>query len=295
MKKRNLLLVVLAALLVFGLVIGCGPGEEDKEATLVVQANGSATTTTTQLTLALTMADAGEAPPSITTGDITLTGAEKISFNSGVLTIDVTKAATKDSFEVTVTVKKSGYKIPSQPVTVFCQAVDAAANHIEKFDCPYKANITEFVDIKSKTLISLTDNENTPVDFLDFAVSKWEFATLPSFPNGYNGNGVTGKKYTQGFKITGKITDSKPKTSSAGGVYGPTTCPGITSADVTNGTTVYIYFYFTQEDDPSNDFTYLARSAFFTDPARSGITPQNPLVGTESSSQIREYKNTASL
>jgi hypothetical protein len=305
MKKRNLLLVILAVLLVFGMVMSCGeddgttPGGTtgDKVSNLTLGQDGSATKTTTQITLSFS--------PNITglvASDIELKGVTGVTkgtlSGTGPYTLAISGVTAGGTLRVEV--DKAGFVVSPKTVTIYY--VDPFAFYYQKFDCMYNKtkNITEFIDI-TKTEIKFTDNEKSKDtagakdDFLVFSVTKWEFVTtaLPSFP-GYTGNGQTGKTYTKGIKITGKITDAQPN-NTTNGVYGPTTCPGITTSDITSGTEVYIFFYFTEEDDPKNDFTYLARSAFFANPAKNGVTPQNPLVGTASSPQIREYKNTASL
>jgi len=243
-----------------------------------VSANGSATVTTTALTLGFTKA------VTITAADIELGGDAAANVTKETISGSGTKTVT-----LNVTVTGGGtltVKVGTVQKSVTLNWVDPYKDYYLKFSCTYdKAKqITEFIDIK-KDKITFTDNEKSKAnstaidDYIVFTVTKWETASVPTM-TGYTGNGSSGLTYTKGFKITGKITAAQPSNTST--VYGPSTCPGITSSDV--GTTeLYIYFYFT--DDPDPDDRYLARSAFFKTPTQSPA-PMNPLSGT----QIREYR-----
>jgi len=280
-------------MLVFGLVISCGPGDDEGTTAKVtlnsVTADGSATEQTTKLTLVFSAAieDLEAADISVTGTGITVTkGALSGDGPSYTLAIDFNKSG-----KVTVT---AGTKATGSKEATLS---DPFEFYYQKFDCTYDKtkNITEALNI-SKKLIKFTDNEQSKTtagaadDFIDFTVSKWEFLPSTSLPTftGYTGNGATSKTYSKGIKVTGKITDAQPPkatdTADTTQVYGTNTCPGIKKSDI-GVTEVYIYLYFTEEDDPTKDFTYLARSAFFANPAKTGVTVQNPLT------TAREYKN----
>jgi hypothetical protein len=276
MKKRNLLLVILAILLVFGMVVSCGDPEDgtggntggntggSTEGVLsTVTANGSATATTTQLTLNFTKA------VTISAGDIELGGAAAASVDKGTLTFN----AAKTSYYLAVTVTGGGaltVKVGSvtKPLTVYW--LDPYKDYYQDYYINYgkKADnspITEFLTI-AKDKIKFVDNENgtgDAADFLEFTVEKWEDGgTVPTSITSET-SAFTGSNYKKAVKLTGKITGAKPPAVGAADtaqVYGSVTCPGITKADISK-TTVYIYLYFAPGADDPEDTTLL-RSAF---------------------------------
>jgi hypothetical protein len=275
MKKRNLVLVILAIMLVFGLVVSCDgdPAADDPNAAAKLSSVTAVGDPTTSLTIAFTKDVTG-----LTADDITLAGEAapyvKItnltgSGKSWSATIDEPVGGGS------LTVNVKGYD--SKTATIKFKAV--YSNFLQKFYCKYSGTLTETVDI-TKTLIKFSDNAATPVDFINFAPSKWEKTTIPvqTAWTGYDGNVPNDTFYTVGVKVIGKITDGKEKSSTK--LYGSVTCPGLTEADI-NTTEVSIYLYITEETDKLD--TYLARSAFFGGTTGS---PQNPLASTNR----REYK-----
>jgi hypothetical protein len=291
MKKRNVLLGVLAILLVFGMVVSCDDGlgdgttpggSNDVTSVLTLGQNGSATQTTTQITLTFVPNISG-----LATGDIEISGVAGVTkgalSGTGPYTLAISGVTAGGTLSVAV--NKTGYRVTTKSIAIYY--LDPFLNFYQNFQCTYSNNsgkqVTETIEI-SKTLIKFFDNDvgvGEQADFLNFVPSKWEaYTTLPQFP-GYTGNAVTDKTYTKGVKVTGKITDAKPKATDK--IYGPSTCPGLNQSDL-NTTEVYIYLYITEET--VKEQTYLARSAFFANPAKPSQNPMNPLTGTAK----REYR-----
>jgi len=269
MKKRNLLLVILAVLLVFGMVMSCGPAEEeDPNAPAKLSsatADGSATVTSTKIDLKFSKAVTG-----LTATDITLTGAAAASVTKGSLTGSGT------SWSLALTTVTGGGK-----VTVAVAGVDgtkeATINWVDPFAAYYQdfyvnygkkadnSPITETLSI-TKAKIRFQDNDKgvgAAADFLEFTIDSdgWkDGGTVPTSITSVT-TPFTGSSYTKAVVLKGKITGAKPDgTVAADGVYGPTTCPGIVKADI-NTTTVYLYLYFAPDtSDPEG--TKLLRSAF---------------------------------
>ena len=310
MKKRNLLLVILAILLVFGLIVSCddlggepgdnpSTGSTDTKVTLSsVTADGGDTARTTKLTLTFS-----EAIEGLTEDDITLTAAG-ITIDNGKLTavgavytlpIEFSKSGTLN----VAVAKKTGYAITIAATAKTVAVKDPFEVYYQLFDCTYDLSKqkTEKIDIK-RTEINFYDNEkskdtpNAIDDYLVFTVTKWEFITtaLPNFTTaGYNEY----YEFKKGIKITGKIKGAQPPgTETTGSVYGTTTCPNLLPKDIgANAVEVSINFYFT--DEMEDTYTYLARSAFTGGTKTPATTPQNPLTGTTEKPQRRVYKNTA--
>jgi len=118
----------------------------------------------------------------------------------------------------------------------------------------YKSGITETIQLAEYTF-RISDNENTPEDFLAFIISKWDAAEVPSKYSGY----------TQGFKFTGYIGDGRPNTDY---VYGTQTAPGFTQADITAMTRCHMYLYTKTE---GNTITFI-RTTFTKEDAQTDTT-----------------------
>jgi hypothetical protein len=295
MKKRNLLLVILAALLVFGMVVGCGdlpegdgtgttPGGTTEGTLSGVSANGSATVTTTSLTLTFTKA------ATISVDDITLSGAAASNVTKGTLTVNTAKT----TYTLAVTVTGGGaldVKVGSVTKSTTVYWLDPFAKYYnndtrsDKYYTTYPNSagtktVTESIIIK-KDKITFYDNDrsNDNPDKIEFTVTKWENANVPASVNTAYGTSL--QTYTKGVKVTGKITDARPPDNASAAattqVYGSTTCPGITKADI-GVTELYFFIYFDDTTDPTQFF--FVKSAFF----KTGVSNQsNPI-------EKREYK-----
>jgi len=296
MKKRNLLLVMLAVLLAFGLVMSCGPADEDgttpggntggnSTATLnSVTANGDGLATTTQLTLTFDKPITNLAAADITLG----AGATKGALSGGtggVYTLVVT-GITKDA-AVTVTVSKSKWDISGSPKTVNVKysAAGDAADFFGAFLATYSlnsVNTSEKVTF-DKTNVKIDETKNGVAgDHIYFTATKWEKYTVPTWTDAsYPSTGGTECNFTVGFRITGKITEAEPGTAtgSAGSLYGGTTAPGFSKEDITNGTECWIYLYLDEDGD------YLVRSPFSKTGKDNG---DKPVKGSDGS--VRCYK-----
>jgi hypothetical protein len=298
MKKRNLLLVILAITLVFGLVMSCGPADDDETggggttgggntATLVsVTANGSGLESTSQLTLTFDKAISGLAATNITLGNGATKGALTGSGPTYTLAVN---GITADA-NVSVAVSRSSWTISGSPATVAVKYSAAAAKYFQTFYATYKLggkDCTEKVFL-TKDLLKITDNYTNPEDYLEFKVTKWEDYTA-----GLNGANTTypvadsvlrDKTFTKAVKLTGSITKAKPNAASSGnGVFGPTTSPGIEPTDVKedgSGTVLYVYLYFTDETEANKEELFMVKSAFY----KTGVSDQkDPILN-------REYK-----
>jgi len=83
----------------------------------------------------------------------------------------------------------------------------------------------------SETSFRVSDNENTPEDFLAFTITKWESFSVPTE---YEDIAM------KGYKFTGFITAGQPVNTN---IYGSQTAPGFTQADITNKTTCHMYIF----------------------------------------------------
>jgi len=262
MKKRNLLLVILAVLLVFGLVVGCGdlpegddtgktPGGGNSATLNGVTANGSGLETTTELTLTFDKAISGLAKSNITLG----TGATIGNLSGGtggVYKLTVTGVTANATVSVTVT--KSGWTISGSPATVDVKYSAADAKYLQKFQTTYVSTttagkqVTETIDLTNKALIKYFDNDvsTSDPDKIEFTVTKWEDAQVPASVATAFPPASSVAEYTKGIKLTGKITAAKP--SAADKIYGTMTCPGLNQTDL-NTTEVCFYIYFSVAPD----------------------------------------------
>jgi len=99
----------------------------------------------------------------------------------------------------------------------------------------YKTGVIETI-VFTETSFKISDDENTPNDYLDFTITKWDNATVP---DSYKDT------YTIAYKFTGKITAGKPVTNSGDkiSIYGTATAPGFSQSDIDNGTVCHMYIY----------------------------------------------------
>jgi len=96
----------------------------------------------------------------------------------------------------------------------------------------YTSGVTETV-VFTVDGFKISDNENSPADYLDFTIQKWDEATVP---NTYNAT------YPLGYKFSGIITAGQPVESNA--IYGSETASGFNQSDITNQTSCHMYIYY---------------------------------------------------
>jgi len=221
MKKRNLLLVILAVLLVFGMVMSCGPVEEEEPVDVVFTgagANGNNDASTTALTLTFDTEITG-----LTASHITLsssTGATKGALSGSGQAYNLAVSGITSSGTVTITVANVGkFNITgTQTVQVVYSAKQAAAKYFGEYRTVYMLNnksTNEFVTIEKdssgKYVLTIEEKQDgTPLDKFVFAINDdgWESATVPlSETNADTSNRGT---FTVGFKIKGKVTSVTP-------------------------------------------------------------------------------------
>jgi len=255
MKKRNLLLVMLAVLLVFGMVMSCGPVEEEEPVDVNFTgagANGNDDVSTTTLTLTFDTEITG-----LTASHITLsssTGATKGALSGSGQSYNLAVSGITSSGIVTITVAKVGNFniIGTQTVQVVYSAKQGAAKFFGDYVATYSLSgtpTTETITISANKIeiYELKTGQTTKDDFIDFTIDKWEVGS----EDGY----TAPSSFTVSYKLTGKITDAKPKTGTP--LYGGKTAPGIGPSDINK--TAYVYLYFDVSDSIDID---LMRSPF---------------------------------
>jgi len=154
------------------------------------------------------------------------TSIAEISVLSGQVKANATGTAT-----ITVTTT-DGNKTGTCAVTVVDIGLTAGAG---KYSASYGSATTETVELSGGRFY-LYDNAKSgaELEFIDFSITKWETATVPSAQSG---------TFTKGYKITGKITGANPKNTGASpNLYGSTTAPGFTQSDI-NNTECWMYVY----------------------------------------------------
>jgi len=239
MKKRNLLLVILAVLLVFGMVMSCGPVEEDIVIKLDVTANGTANTvTTTTLTLSFSSPDPLENPPSIGVGDISLSKGAKGQL-SGLwpnYTLEITGVTSEEN--LTVTVKKTGYTTASGSVAIHASAKDQALKYFGDYQANYMLSGTQTIEYirinnNASTLTIEEVSQGISIDKLVFAIDGWEIASVPSTE--VNADESERGTFTVGFKVKGKVTEA-----SDGYKNSSKTMPGVNLNDSSSYIQIYL-------------------------------------------------------
>jgi len=282
MKKRVFYLAILAVLLVFGLVMSCGPVEEEEpgEATLIsVTANGSGLDTTTQLTLTF-----DKAVPNFT---VTLgSGASKGNISGSGPTYTLSVSGITADATVSVTVSKSNWTITGNTKTVDVKysASGKAAKYFGGYSTAYDLagkNVNEYVKFE-KNRIMMWDNSNTTkTEYLDFEITKWEDDTTPTFIASVQVAGIEKDNFPNAFKITGKIKGANPINSD--NLYGTKTAPGFKQEDInTTSAVIYLYIGGGDSDDDVIDLTVL-RSIL----TKTGDNIQ-PITGSDGA--IRYYR-----
>jgi len=302
MKKRNLLLVILAALLVFGMVVSCGPVEDEDTGEKIpvtlssVSADGDATSTqTTKLTLVLSVSVTG-----LTASDIKITGSGGVTVTPG--TLDSTGAPTyvlpidyNKKGSISVSVSKTGYTVSggSKTVTIndpFEKYYTVGDNpQTDKYYTEYTSgsgqnakSVQESIILK-KNKITFFDNERstTNPDKIEFTVTKWEFVSTPSgvgtaYASNPGNTSAGSNPFNKGIQVTGIITAARPPDDANAPettqVFGSVMCPGITKADITAKTSLYYKMYF---DESSTNQLYFVKSSFY----KTGATGQKDPIG----------------
>jgi len=257
MKKRNLLLVIPAILLVFGMVMSCGPVEEEEliDVTFVsAVANGSASATTTSLTLTFDQQITGLLASDISLSGATVTKGSLTGGSGGVYNLGISGVKADGTLSVSVT--KKGYKITGSPKTADIKisdadklkiAIDTATTYFGEYGTTYKlgaaqTETNEFITIEktaSNFVLTIEEKQNnTTRDKLVFTINNdgWEIVDVPSDVVDPSERG----NFTIGFKIKGKITS----VSGANEYIGSSkTSPGFVAADVTNGTPCWMFIW----------------------------------------------------
>ena len=259
MKKRNLLLVMLAVLLAFGLVLSCGPGGEDEtiDVTLVsVVANGSTSVTSSSLTITFDKAIDGLAAGDITLSGVAVTKGALNSENAPVYNLAI--SGVTEEGDLNVAVAKKGFKIDGSPKTAKIILSDAdkaklAAEKASKYFGEYKT--TYQLSKPNDTNEFVTFEKNTSGKYVLTIEEKKDGKSLASitFTINDDGWGVVDvpddvKKvdpsergeFTIGFKIKGKLTEVKPLTGDDS-YMGGKTLRGFTSTDVSKDCWMYLY------------------------------------------------------
>jgi hypothetical protein len=232
MKKRNLVLVILAILLVFGLVVSCGDdlgGDPNAPAKLSnAVADGGGETTTTKITLTFSKAVTG-----LTAEDVALTGAAASKVTKGALTGSGTSwslalSAVTGSGSVTVDVKGvDGTKTAS----IYHYPTELAKKYFSSYSVTYSGN-NESVEISATTLKIIEKTNETVNDSLTFAISGWDLAEVPA--SEVNADASARGQFKVGLKVLGKVTDV-----SNGYKVSSKTMPGVEKDDPTS----YIFIY----------------------------------------------------
>jgi len=266
MKKRNLLLVILAVLLVLGMVIGCGdlpegdgtgttPGGGNKTVSFSgITVDGSTTQATMKLKLAFSGAITDLAKEDITLGGVAGVAIDSLNGTASPYTLTISNFSAGGTLSVTVA--KTGYNITGNGKTVVIKSAAAvAADFYADYVATYGTSsnpTTEHVKISAGKIevYELKGSTTTKDDFIDFTINKWEFGgeTGVTLPTGY----------TVAFKLTGTLTDAKPKDGTK--IYGRKTAPGLKQTDLNKPTYVYLYF---DVSDPID--TDLQRSPYSLD------------------------------
>lgn len=127
----------------------------------------------------------------------------------------------------------------------------------------YQQGVVETV-IFARDSFRISDNSNTPVDYLDFTITSWDDTV--TVPVAYRTN------YDTAYKFTGKITGAKPIETNA--LYGSQTAPGFTQADI-NTTVCHMYIYC---KDDSNGFSFIRTT--FSKETSSDVTTAVTVTGT---------------
>jgi hypothetical protein len=268
MKKRNLLLVILAITLVFGLVMSCGPADDDETGgggttggDVAVTFNGvtqdSATSKVTkQLTLTFNKAITGLSADDITLSGVT--GVTKGTLGGSGPTYTLPISGFSAGGTLTVAVAKTGYKIsnPSKTVAII-SAFDYAKKYFGDYSTTYTlttANDTNEVVSFNKTnkVIKIEEVKNgTSNDSLTFTINDngWEVVAVPASEVDIDES--ERGTFKDGFKISGKITQV-----TSGYLSSQKTMPGLALND-----DAYIYIYVGDNTFAGAGFI-LARTAF---------------------------------
>jgi len=315
MKKRNLVLVIPAILLVFGLVMSCGPAEEDIVITLDSVTPITAGGTTTSLTLSFSPDPLEKPIASFSASEITLspagiatvTGVPAGNWPTFTVNIAFTENAT-DNAELTVTVKKSGYTTASKGVTVNISDTDlstlvaAGAAKYFKTDgriATYKLGNDDTIErvIFDKTNVKIQEKPAADANWNDstneriyFSINKWEKANVPTWSD----DSYSSSTFKVAYKVTGYITDAKPvnvannNNNNTPSLYGGATARNFVENDIkkgsTAGTLCWMYLYLDEDGD------YLVRSPFSKSDAAnaSGNNGNGPVRG--SNDAVRCYE-----
>jgi len=299
MKKRTLVLGILAIMLVFGMV-SCGPEEEPTEVTFVsATANGDGVESSTTY-IKLTFS---EPINGLSASDIRLSGG-KATVSKGdlggtapeyILYVNVTD----NDNAVTVTVSKNGYKITTSngkpqtvgiKITTADKAAVAAANSAAKYFGQYQTqytlttsmDTTEFVTVEKNSsgnyVLTIEEKKDgTSKDKLTFTIDfyGWEAVDVPDTV--IDPVVANESEFTDGFKIKGKIT-----ASTSGYLPSNKTTPNFVAADLNTDCWMFIWL---------GDYRYghvLVRSPFSKVGKNNEST--SSVTGSETPPQIRVYK-----
>jgi len=296
MKKRNLVLVIPAILLVFGLVMSCGPAEEPTPGLFDVTQNGvKGTTTTTTLTIKINQV--GDDP--ITASDTFAIFIENtlVTHGGSFPTFTVNYTATDDkSIKVKVTITGNGKNLSDeQSVNVYLSDADksdlVAAEAQKYFNNDFRATYTltsgkaieQFLFTKTTLTISelFKNGGSVPSDeFISATIDKWESVPVGSIPTwGGAYDQYPSNEFKIGFKVTGYITNAKPKDAST--LYGSKTAPGYKESDIAAKTPAVMYFYIYDE---APDIV-IVRSVFTKDGSS-----KDPVTGSDADAAVRVYE-----
>jgi len=254
MKKRNLLLVILAIMLVFGLVMSCGPAEDTDETKVTfdsVTANGDDLETTTELTL--TFSDS----ITLSTDDITLSGVDDVEIDTLSGSGSTYKLKIK-GFEDpgTLSVKVTNSDVATTTLTVYIYFVEP-----DQFPIAYRGiysykygganGTTETITFGANLFNIYDDSKGTAEatrDYLNFTIKSWVKDTTPadliaSYPNA--------------LKFTGKIMAQRGYVPSTFTVPGGNASTDVNASGTGPDFTMYLYF----DKTASGDITFI-RSSF---------------------------------
>jgi len=301
MKKRNLLLVILAIMLVFGMVVGCGDdlGDDGGEATLLsVTANGDGLASTTALTLTFDQAISGLAASHITLGS----GATKGTLSGSGPTYTLGVSGVTADANVSVTVSRSGWTISGSPKTVAVKysAAGKAAKYFQGYNSAYylgsgasAKQINERIKFEKNKLVIWDTSVDSKVNYIEFEITKWDDAVTPTWTLSEDDvSTIIPANFKVAFKLTGKIKGGYPFTAATSttpaNIYGGKTAPNFTQADITNETTAYMFLYICDDDDVM-DLTLLR--SIFTKTGGTGSTAdkdKEPITSSKGPSSTKE-------
>jgi hypothetical protein len=268
MKKRNLLLVILAVMLVFGMVMSCGPVDDDGTdsgtGTAVtlnsVTADGSVWENSKLLTLTFSAAVPGLAASNITVSGLAGVTKGALSGTGPTYTLAITNPQEKEgALSVTVASKVGTVTITggAKTATIYVAYDD---NQIPpEYRGAYTADnytsatnkVVETIQFGNATFniwdtsqaASTYEDAMTKGDFLNFTLTKWE---VTNTPDAYK------TTYPKALKFTGRILKQKGYVPSKwtapedNGFPPSTNTAGIAAIVKEDGTgtlvTMYIYF-----------------------------------------------------